>query len=185
MKRISVILFICLVFLGLPATANEAETKETSTPSWKCTLCKISQSKDYSLVIPVNTWHNRQMYDQKKTDSYNERPWGIGLSKDYIDPKGNRHSLFLMEFQDSHNHVEPFAGYIYNILWALDKKKDFRVSVGGILGITARSEYHYIPFPAPLPVVGFEYKRLILESTYIPGSRNNGNVLFTWLRWKL
>ena len=150
----------------------------------KKTFCNILRSKDYSLIIPVNTWHNRLFYDKEKINSYNERPWGLGFSKDYIDKNDNRHSLFFLKFQDSHNKSEPFLGYSYTARWALNKKKDFYFLAGGILGLTAREEYNYIPFPAPLPIIGFEYKRLVLENTYIPGGKNNGNVLFTWIRLK-
>ncbi|OVY79712.1 phospholipid:lipid A palmitoyltransferase, partial [Yersinia pestis subsp. microtus] len=47
---------------------------------------------------------------------------------------------------------------------------------------TARYEYHYIPLPLPLPLISIEYNRLSLQTTYIPGTYNNGNVLFTWIR---
>ena len=56
---------------------------------------------------------------------------------------------------------------------------------GFTVGVTARSDYSYIPFPAILPLVSVEYRRLALQATYIPGGHNNGNVLFGWLRWQL
>ena len=177
-------LLISALFLSLFLLAFESKSEESYSSNIKRTLCNILKSDDYSLVVPVNTWHNRLTYDKDKIDSYNERPWGIGFSKDYIDAKENRHSLFVLKFQDSHNRSEPFAGYSFAARWPLNQKKDFYLLAGGILGITAREEYDYIPFPAPLPLFGFEYKRLIIENTYIPGGKNNGNVLFTWIRWK-
>ena len=177
-------LLLSTALLLFPVVSH-AETQTNSfTKTVKKTFCNILKSNDYSLIIPVNTWHNRYTYDQDKINSYNERPWGIGFSKDYIDKNDNRHSLFAMEFQDSHNDVEPFIGYSYTARWAMNEKKDFYLLAGGLIGITARADYHYIPFPAPLPIFGFEYKRLVIENTYIPGTKNNGNVLFTWIRWK-
>ncbi|PRH54720.1 hypothetical protein C6P90_15155, partial [Yersinia pestis] len=38
------------------------------------------------------------------------------------------------------------------------------------------------PLPLPLPLISIEYNRLSLQTTYIPGTYNNGNVLFTWIR---
>lgn len=178
------IFLISALFLSLFLLSFESKSEESYSSNIKRTICNILKSYNYSLIVPVNTWHNRLTYDKDKIDSYNERPWGIGFSKDYIDAKENRHSLFVLKFQDSHNKSEPFAGYAFSARWALDKKKDFYFSLGGILGVTAREEYDYIPFPAPLPLLGFEYKRLSIENTYIPGGKNNGNVLFTWIRWK-
>ena len=181
MKKLILTTLICLIpFIA----AAEGKEQKSFTQTVKKTFCNILNSKDYSLLIPVNTWHNRYLYDKEKTDAYNERPWGFGFSKDYIDQNDNRHSLFFMKFQDSHNRTEPFLGYAYTARWALNKKKDFFFLAGGTLGITAREEYNYIPFPAPLPIFGFEYKNFVLENTYIPGGKNNGNVLFTWIRWK-
>ena len=178
------ILLIFALFL-LPTTSfSETNSNQSYLSIAKKGICNILKSKDYSLIIPVNTWHNRLTYDKEKIDSYNERPWGIGFSKDYIDSKENRHSLFILKFQDSHNKTEPFLGYSFSKRWAMNKKKDFYLLAGGILGVTAREEYNYSPFPAPLPLFGFEYKRLIIENTYIPGGKNNGNVLFTWIRLK-
>lgn len=181
MKKLICTLIICLFSLTLQAGE---QTQKTFTQTIKNTFCNILKSKDYSLLIPINTWHNRLTYDKEKIDSYNERPWGIGFSKDYIDKNDNRHSLFIMKFQDSHNRTEPFLGYAYTARWAMNKKKDFFLLAGGTLGITARKEYDYIPFPAPLPIFGIEYKNFVIENTYIPGGKNNGNVLFTWIRWK-
>lgn len=174
---------LLILSLSFVCKAEEQNT-QSFTKSVKSTFCNILKSKDYSLLIPVNTWHNRLTYDKEKIDSYNERPWGLGFSKDYIDANNNRHSLFFMKFQDSHNRTEPFFGYAYTARWALNKKRDFFLLAGGTLGITAREEYDYIPFPAPLPIFGLEYKNFVLENTYIPGGKNNGNVLFTWIRWK-
>lgn len=116
MKKILVILSLFLCTFNAQA---ETETFSFSK-TIKQTFCNILTSKDYSLLIPVNTWHNRLTYDKEKINSYNERPWGIGFSKDYIDKNDNRHSLFVMKFQDSHNRSEPFFGYAYTARWAIN-----------------------------------------------------------------
>ena len=45
------------------------------------------------------------------------------------------------------------------------------------------AENIYIPLPLPLPVLSLRYKQLAVQATYVPGSYNDANVLFTWLRW--
>ncbi|GKX63836.1 lipid A palmitoyltransferase PagP [Pragia fontium] len=136
------------------------------------------------LYVPLNTWHNRATYDKEKTDSYNERPWGIGYGVSRFDSDGNWHSIYAMEFQDSHNQIEPIIGYGYQKNWYLGSNNDWRLGLGFTAAVTARHEYNYIPIPLPLPLFSIEYKKFAIQNTYIPGTYNNGNVLFTWARWQ-
>lgn len=41
----------------------------------------------------------------------------------------------------------------------------------------------YIPVPLPLPIAALTYQRLSLQAAYVPGVKNDGNVLFAWLKW--
>ena len=72
-------------------------------------LSKTWQSDEYEFYAPINTWHNRSFYSQEKIDGFNERPWGIGIGKYRFDEDGNWNGLYMMEFQDSHNDIEPIA----------------------------------------------------------------------------
>ncbi len=184
MKKVILFLF----FLFLPVHIAVADTplnipREGWFSRFKQNLSETWHKGGYDLLIPVNTWHNRLTYDHDKIRDYNERPWGLGLSKS-LEKAAWRHGLFFMIFKDSHDDIEPIAGYSLQKLWALDEAGCWRASLGLVLGITARSDYDYIPIAAPLPIFGMEYKRLSVESTYIPGGKNNGNILFTWLRWR-
>lgn len=139
------------------------------------------RSDEYDLYIPVYTWHNRLMYDADKARQYHENPWGAGFGRSMQDEDGDSHFLFIMGFQDSHNRFEPYGGYAFQKNWHFSASKDWSAGVGYVLGITAREQYDYIPFP--LPIAGIQYKNLALQAAYIPGGYNDGNVLFTWLRW--
>ena len=145
-------------------------------------ISKTWHADGLDLYIPINTWHNRAMYDKKRTDTYNERPWGIGFGKTRVSENGNFHQLYIMEFQDSHDKVEPIFGYNFYKNWYFGKNEGFRVGVGFTASITMRHEYHYIPVPLPLPLFSIGYKWFAIENTYIPGLYNGGNVLFTWAR---
>ncbi|AJJ10719.1 antimicrobial peptide resistance and lipid A acylation PagP family protein [Yersinia rohdei] len=154
---------------------------------WQRLMHNISvtwDSPNQELYIPLNTWHNRWTYDDDKIESYNERPWGIGYGKYRYDENNNWHSVYAMAFMDSHNEVEPIIGYGYQKMWIPGEMDGWRFGVGFTASITARHEYHYIPIPIPLPLVSIEYNRFALQTTYIPGTYNNGNVLFTWMRWQ-
>ena len=186
---------VCLCLL-LPATGwcltGPDEQTKPSQPaakhrgilaSLRQRLNDVWHSKQYSLYVPAYTWHNRLMYDSDRVARYTENPWGIGVGKVLTDEKGNTHQLFIVEFQDSWNKFEPYAGYAYQKNWYMDQARDWSVGLGYVVGITAREQYSYIPFPLPLPIGGIQYKKLAVQAAYIPGGYNDGNVLFTWLRW--
>lgn len=135
------------------------------------------------MFVPVNTWHNRKMYDKEKTDSYNEMPWGMGIGK-HVYQDNIMRGLYVMAFSDSHGKVEPIVGYLRQWNYYIDSDKDFSVGAGYTLGVTFRDDYNYLPIPAPLPIFGIQYGKLSVQATYIPGPYNMFNVLFTWIRFE-
>lgn len=171
---------------GSPAT-QQSSTLNDNGNLWQRLVRNISlvwDSPNQELYIPLNTWHNRWTYDDDKIESYNERPWGIGYGKYRYDEDNNWHAVYAMTFMDSHNKVEPIIGYGYQKMWIPGEIDGWRFGIGFTASITARHEYYYIPIPLPLPLFSIEYNKFSLQSTYIPGTYNNGNVLFTWMRWK-
>jgi lipid IVA palmitoyltransferase len=149
----------------------------------KATIETTWASDQYELYIPLHTWHNRRAYDANKIAEYNENPWGLGAGKYRYDEQGNWHALYAMAFLDSHNRLEPIAGYGYEKIWR--PAEGWRLGAGFTAGVTARQDYNYVPLPLVLPLLSVEYKRFSLQTTYVPGGHNNGNVLFTWARWQL
>ena len=139
-------------------------------------------SDEYDAYVPLYAWHNRLAYDQKHIDKYNENPWGFGIGKSRFDADGNWHGLYAMAFKDSNSYAETFFGYAFLKNWFVDCNPDFRVGVGYTLGLTQRHEYKYVPLPLPLPIAGVEYKRAAIQAAYVPGIKNDGNVLFVWTR---
>jgi len=175
--------FFCRIILFfvffLPSVSAKAE--QSFFDVLKKDIDNVLLSPDWDLYVPVNTWHNREMYDKKKTDSYNERPWGLGVGKHIYE--GNiLKGLYFMAFHDSHSKLEPIIGYMRQWNYYFDQNKDFSVGAGYTLGVTFRHDYHYLPIPVILPIFGFQYKRFTLQTTYIPGPYNMFNVLFTWVR---
>jgi lipid IVA palmitoyltransferase len=168
--------FVCTSFV----CADESDSFYTRA---KISLNKTWQSTDYELYVPVYVWHNRSKYTSEKIDEFNEQPWGLGIGKYRYDEDGDWHGLYAMAFLDSHNDIEPIAGYGF--------EKNFHVSenlnlgLGYTAGVTMRKDLNYIPIPLILPLLSVQYKRLAVQSTYVPGGEGNGNILFTWLRWTL
>ncbi len=186
-KNIQLIASSTLLIAASIGLSSPALAEEKSVGLWDKFTNNVSTTWDsdkYELYIPAFTWHNRFTYDKEKTDSYNEQPWGIGFGKYRFDEDNDWHSLYAMVFKDSHNKFEPIAGYGFQKMWIPGDLDGFRMGAGFTLSITARDDYNYIPIPVPLPLVSIEYDRLSLQATYIPGTYNNGNVLFAWLRWQ-
>ncbi|WP_192456416.1 lipid IV(A) palmitoyltransferase PagP [Musicola keenii] len=142
------------------------------------------QSQD--LYVPAITWHNRWTYSREKIDKYNERPWGAGYGVSRLDSDGDWHGIYLMAFKDSFNKWEPIGGYGYEKRWKpVAGNDDFQLGLGFTAGVTMRDNWNYIPIPVLLPLASVNYQRLSFQMTYIPGTHNNGNVYFAWLRWQL
>jgi len=151
---------------------------------WKRFTTRIRQTWNadgLDVYVPVVTWHNRLTYDS--VTKYNEKPWGVGLGKQFVDEDGDSHLLYAMGFSDSNAQFQPIAGYAFLKNLYLDAGRDFAVGAGFTLSITARHEYEYIPLPLPLPVIGIQYKDFAVQAAYVPGGKNDGNVLFAWVRW--
>ena len=168
---------ICILAILLLPLSCGAFWEETKL-HFKQILC----SGGNELYVPVNTWHNRLTYDHSKIRDFNERPWGIGFGKT-LEEDSHRYSLAVMEFQDSHNDIEPIFAYKWQKVWRTDKT--IRPTLGWMAGITMRSDYNYVPIPAALPVFGVDIGAFSFESTYVPAlGKNNGNVLFSWIQWR-
>ncbi|WP_413739108.1 lipid IV(A) palmitoyltransferase PagP [Sodalis sp. RH21] len=142
------------------------------------------QPTQRDIYIPAVTWHNRYFYNDEHLRRYNEKPWGLGYGISRQDNEDNWHGLYAMAFKDSFNRWEPFAGYAWEARWRPLSDDHFTLGAGYTLGVTARHNWNYFPVPAILPLASVGYYNLTFQATYIPGTRNNGNVFFGWLRWQ-
>jgi len=172
---------------SLASTAGKDDASASvASPSWwqklQTTVGLTMESNQYELYVPLHTWHNRHMYTSEKIASFNENPWGLGVGKYRFDNQGDWHAWYAMAFLDSHNNVEPMVGYAYEKIWR--PYTDWRLGLGFTAGMTSRQDYLFIPLPLVLPLVSIGYQRFTLQSTYIPGSKGAGNILFTWMRWQ-
>jgi len=181
-----------LIFLLLITCLHNAFAQDNATcsssPRWfKASCLRLHQvwtEGDNELYLPAYAWHNRYTYDPRKIPRYNENPWGGGLGKSFYDEDGDWHGLYAFAFLDSHKNVEPVVGYAF--LKELHFNENTRAGAGFGLLVTARPDiFHNIPFPGALPWVSFGYRKASLSMTYVPGSKNAGNVLFVILKYVL
>ncbi len=194
-KLAAVLSLITLVFLS-NVQAKETTEDESINPFteqgreniWNKAKYNISEtwnSDTYDLYIPFYAWHNRLTYDDEHIDKYNEEAWGLGIGKYRYDKDGDWHGLYAIAFKDSNSYLETMFGYAYQKNWFVNCNRDFRVGLGFTVGVTQRHEYSYIPVPLPLPIAGVEYGRFAIQAAYVPGVKNDGNVLFTWFRYRI
>ena len=179
--------FLLLGLVFVSVSSAFAETEEgTMNSLWEKFKNNTSETwnepTNYSLFVPVNTWHNRLAYDKEKVKEYNEEPWGLGFGVSRYDEQWDWHSLYFMAFKDSNDHLQTIFGYAYQKNWYFNCNRDWYVGAGFTLSLTQRVDYSMIPVPLPLPLVGAGYKNIAVQAAYVPGVKNNGNVLFTWVR---
>lgn len=137
----------------------------------------------YDVYVPVYAWHNRLTYDREHIDKYNENPWGAGLGISHYNSEHTWSGIYAMAFKDSNSYVETYFGYARQWNWTAGESDQWRAGVGYTLGLTQRHEYAYIPVPLPLPMVGVGYRQFDLQAVYVPGVKNDGNVLFAFTRF--
>lgn len=177
--KVFIFLFALLIFLPKQAPAFEwskwyGNLKENVADTWSCGRLDA--------YVPFYAWHNRLTYDKRHINKYNEEAWGFGLGKGLWD--GNEwHGFYAMAFKDSNFYLETIFGYAYQYNWNLSDDGKWKIGAGYTLSLTQRHEYSYIPVPLPLPIAGISYDRFALQAAYVPGIKNDGNVLFMWMRF--
>ena len=102
----------------------------------------------------------------------------------YVPAKGNWHGLYAMAFKDSYNKWEPIAGYGWEKTWRPLADDNLHLGLGFTAAVTARDNWNYIPIPLVLPLASVGYGPATFQMTYIPGTYNNGNVYFAWMRFQ-
>ncbi|MGL6029499.1 MAG: lipid IV(A) palmitoyltransferase PagP [Legionella sp.] len=183
------LLALMLLLHSLSPSAQEALVNTESCAHWMSffkpacqRLNQVWTQGDNELYLTGYSWHNRYTYRKEKIKTFNELAWGGGLGKGLFDEKGNWHGLYAMAFLDSHRHVQPAAGYAY--LKVAQLSRDLKAGLGYAVVVTSRVDInHNIPFPGVVPWASIFFKRATLGATYIPGTSNNGNVLFLFVKY--
>jgi len=185
MKKLFALILFALLFSPSVSRADDSEESSSTFndlfTTWTGNIKKTWNCPDnFDIHVPVNIWHNRFFYDD--ASKYNEEPWGLGAGVSRFDEDGDWHGLYFMGFKDSNSYLQTIFGYAYQKNWYFGEGKDWFAGVGFTTALTQREEYAYIPVPLPLPIAGFGYKNFSVQSAYVPGVSDYGNVLFTWLK---
>ena len=154
----------------LPAGMVSEENSSGSylSDTWVGMKTIISEGSS-GLLLPAYTIHPGYAYKTEKRHNENGYTWGGGISRNFIDSRGNRRIMYAMAFSDSHNNFEPFMGYGWLSRWRLGSTP-FYAEAGYTICLTARGDYKWIPFPAPLPLLGVGTDNFSIYGTYVPFS---------------
>ena len=177
------LLALCFIFNVATAQASEASAWFEETTNH---LASIWKDGNDELYVPLYTYHMPFAYTPEKIADYTSYPMGLGFGKGIVNESGNWEGLFGVAFKDSHGVFEYLAGYGWVPMWNVDKAGDWKVGAGGSAFLMARKDiFNYTPFPGVLPIASVSYQKLSLQTTYIPGGKGFGNVIFTWAKWEL
>lgn len=172
--------------LALPIGTTYAESLSTWTSNTITHLESIWDKGTDEIYLPLYTYHLPYAYSQDKINQYTEYPMGIGFGRGLINEKDNWEGIYGMTFKDSHGIYQYMVGYGWIPMWNIGASQDWKYGVGATVFIMSRQDImNYIPFPGALPIASISYKDLSLQTAYVPGGQNVGNVLFTWAKWAL
>ncbi len=175
-----------LLFLPpLAARANDAPASggiSTWTGAIVDELRDVATQGASDLYVPLHTHHLRFAYPREKIAQYNENPWGLGYGRVLSDGKNGSRMLYAMAFKDSHNDWSPMVGY--GRIWNMANAGPVRFGLGYTAFLMSRSDtLRGVPFPAALPIAEIGVGRAAVATTYIPGGKGYGNVLFIFGRY--
>ena len=173
------LLLILTLGLGLPAqAANDAGWFNTLRDELKETW-QIGSTEYYATF---RTTHLPWAYTKAQNKEYQNWPPGFGIGRGHYDAKGDWHGLYAMEFQDSHFKPEWAVGYGWQTFWPLGTS--LRVGLGYTAGLTTREDIgHYTPVPYLFPMASVAIGLFSIETVYVPGGKNNGNVMLFMAKW--
>lgn len=137
-------------------------------------------------MVPVNTYHLRFAYPAEKIARYTEWPLGLGFGRARTDSHGNRREVFGIVFEDSAARLQYNLGYIY--LWTrpiVPSNPTVTLGAGYILMLMGRWDWDYVPVPLVFPMASLTVSRISVETAFVPGWIGYGNVLFTWVQFRL
>lgn len=136
-----------------------------------------------SMVLSGEAHHGRGTYTPEKIDSFTEKVWGLGMSKELRDDKDNEQSISFVVMADSHYSPQLTASYNYQ--WMKGLGGNWEVGAGYTAGLFSRADIlGGAPFPGILPLLTIGTRENKLLISYIPriSGTGDGDVLYLALR---
>jgi len=131
-------------------------------------------------------WHLPYAYDQVTRGRLNAKIWGGGLGRAMTDGDGDRHSVYLLGFSDSHEKAQFVASYGWQRYLRFDQK--LSLGWGYMAFLFCREDVnHYLPIPAALPCASIRFRQWEAVGLFVPHVSKDikGDVFFVFLRTTL
>lgn len=186
----------CSSFLPEPRTAQSYSTREeVAFPTYRTlserggfwrNLADTLRYGDTMELVPVSTYHLRFAYTPQKIAGYTEWPLGLGFGRALTDSRGNRREVFGIIHEDSAARLQYNVGYIY--LWSrplVASSPSVTLGAGYVALLMGRWDWSYVPLPLIFPMASLTVDRISIESTFVPGWIGYGNVIFTWVQFRM
>ena len=141
---------------------------------------------DWDAYVTGFAWHAPWAYDNSTRGRLNEAAWGGGVGRSMRDEDGDRHSVFVMGFADSHRDPQFAVGYAWHRYWKL--ARDWRVGLGYMAFLTSRKDVaHRWPIAAMLPCLSIRRGRCEIIGLFVPRVSKDikGDVFFVFSRFAL
>ena len=149
-------------------------------------ISTTARSGDWDAYATGFAWHVPWAYDNATRSRLNERAWGGGFGRSTTDGDGDRHSVFLMGFSDSHRAPQFVAGYAWHRYWK--PAGDWHAGFGYMAFLTSREDVaHRWPIAAVLPCLSIRRGRCEIIGLFVPRVSKNikGDVFFVFSRFAL
>jgi palmitoyl transferase len=191
-RVVAAVFAAALACVAAPAHAFDWDSScDSSLLTWVKSNCEGARDawrgQDYDVYLFGHVHHGRSTYTPEKIKSFNERAWGTGAGKRYVDENDNTHIIYAVAFSDSHFKAEYMTGYGWLTHWRPLGDAGPRPGLGFTAFVTWRSDYaHYLaPVPGVLPLAELAWGRASLMATYVPrlsSKGGNGDVLMLFGR---
>ena len=146
-------------------------------------ISEALRAGDWEMYATGYAKHLPYGYQRNVRARLNETTWGGGFGRTINDEDGDRHSVFVMAFSDSHRALQMNVGYGWQRYW--NATSNLGLGAGYLAFVFSREDVaNYLPVPALLPCVSARYGRLEVIGLFVPRvSRDiKGDVLFLYLR---
>jgi len=147
------------------------------------TIKKAVQAGEWETYITGYAWHLPYGYDAATRARLNSTTWGGGFGRTIRDEDGDRHSVYMMAFADSHWRPQLNVGYAWQRYW--NPSRNFGIGGGYMAFLFSREDVaNYLPMPALLPCASINFGGLEILGVFVPHvSRDiKGDVFYIYLR---
>ncbi len=170
-------------FTALPARAGLAEATAGFFSEKLESIQLALKGGQRELYATGYAWHLPWAYTKSTRARLNDATWGGGFGCWCTDKRGDRNSVYVIAFEDSHRSTQVVLGYAWQRYWVADR--DWSLGWGYMAFLFSREDVaHRWPLPAALPCVSLRYRRWEVVSMYVPhvSKEVKGDVLYFFLR---